>query len=67
MNCALCNKKKFPVVIESHHPIEEQPVIICYICFRSAALEAFCEAKDAYECIEDYKRERKTLQPNRCE
>lgn len=33
MKCASCNDKEFHAIYESHRPIENQPVIICYKCF----------------------------------
>lgn len=32
MLCQLCNKTEFNVIYNTDHPIEKQPVIICYEC-----------------------------------
>lgn len=33
MKCTICETKELSVIIESHHSIEEKPVIICHSCF----------------------------------
>lgn len=69
IKCALCDQKEFSVILETHHPIKKQPVIICYECLSDAAGLASEFNGEGFEnrVIQRYKRSRKALQPNRCE
>jgi hypothetical protein len=66
MKCALCKNKNFPIIVESHHPIEKQPVMICFNCFEHLAAINF-EKEEFRKTIKAHKDSRKELQPNRCE
>ncbi len=69
--CALCNKTEFSLVFESHHPIEKQPVVICYPCFRATI--HFMRDNDelfsavSLDTISNYVQSREAMQPKRCD
>lgn len=62
MKCALCLHRNFSLIFESHHPIEQQPVIICWACFTSCVHQG--RDLNLMKILEE---SRKLLQPNRCE
>lgn len=41
MQCALCEKKEFCVIIENNPSVEDCPILICHDCF----LEEFPDGK----------------------
>jgi hypothetical protein len=55
MKCAICTYKEFSVMIESHHPIEDQPVIVCRYCYEHCLLNNFAptrpEIKKGKRCL----------------
>lgn len=68
--CALCNEKEFSVILETHHPIKEQPVIICWACLNNYINYYYHDIGHPHtinSILNKYIKQRESLQPKELE